>query len=152
MLDQKDLLLLKLLQENSRISASEVGGKLNLSVPAASERIKKLLEGGYIKKFTAQLDSKKLGYDLTAFISVDSASSSHYEDIVERSSEKDFVLECHSVTGEGSHLLKIRLKTSTDLESLLSEIQGWPGVVRTHTWVVLSSFKESLDLKIKIEK
>ena len=53
---------------------------------------------------------------------------------------------------EGSHLLKIRLKTSTDLESLLSEIQGWPGVVRTHTWVVLSSFKESLDLKIKIEK
>ena len=152
MLDQKDLLLLKLLQENSRISASEVGEKLNLSVPAASERIKKLLEGGYIKKFTAQLDSKKLGYDLTAFISVDSASSSHYEDIVERSNENDFVLECHSVTGEGSHLLKIRLKTSTDLESLLSEIQGWPGVIRTHTWVVLSSFKESLDLKIKIEK
>ena len=152
MLDQKDLLLLKLLQENSRISASEVGEKLNLSVPAASERIKKLLEVGYIKKFTAQLDSKKLGYDLTAFISVDSASSSHYEDIVERSKENDFVLECHSVTGEGSHLLKIRLKTSTDLESLLSEIQGWPGVVRTHTWVVLSSFKESLDLKIKIEK
>ena len=148
MLDQKDLLLLKLLQENSRISASEVGGKLNLSVPAASERIKKLLEGGYIKKFTAQLDSKKLGYDLTAFISVDSASSSHYEDIVERSNENDFVLECHSVTGEGSHLLKIRLKTSTDLESLLSEIQGWPGVVRTHTWVVLSSSKESLNLKI----
>ena len=152
MLDQKDLLLLKLLQENSRISASEVGEKLNLSVPAASERIKKLLEGGYIKKFTAQLDSRKLGYDLTAFISVDSASSSHYEDIVERSNENDFVLECHSVTGEGSHLLKIRLKTSTDLESLLSEIQGWPDVVRTHTWVVLSSFKESLDLKIKIEK
>ena len=152
MLDQKDLLLLKLLQENSRISASEVGGKLNLSVPAASERIKKLLEGGYIKKFTAQLDSKKLGYDLTAFISVDSDSSSHYEDIVERSNENDFVLECHSVTGEGSHLLKIRLKTSTDLESLLSEIQGWPGVIRTHTWVVLSSFKEGLDLKIKIEK
>jgi Lrp/AsnC family leucine-responsive transcriptional regulator len=149
MLDQKDLLLLKLLQENSRISASEVGGKLNLSVPAASERIKKLLEGGYIKKFTAQLDSKKLGYDLTAFISVDSDSSSHYEDIVERSNENDFVLECHSVTGEGSHLLKIRLKTSTDLESLLSEIQGWPGVIRTHTWVVLSSFKESLNLKIK---
>ena len=148
MLDKKDLLLLKLLQENSRISASEVGGKLNLSVPAASERIKKLLEGRYIKKFTAQLDSKKLGYDLTAFISVDSASSSHYEDIVERSNENDFVLECHSVTGEGSHLLKIRLKTSTDLESLLSEIQGWPGVIRTHTWVVLSSFKESLNLKI----
>ena len=57
MLDQKDHLLLKLLQDNSRISASEAGKELELSVPAASERIKKLLDGGYIKKFTAQLDS-----------------------------------------------------------------------------------------------
>ena len=61
MLDQKDHLLLKLLQDNSRISASEAGKELGLSVPAASERIKKLLDGGYIKKFTVQLDSKKLG-------------------------------------------------------------------------------------------
>ena len=151
MLDKKDHLLLKLLQNNSRISASEAGKKLELSVPAASERIKKLLDGGYIKKFTAQLDSKKLGLDLTAFISVDSASSSHYEDIVEQSRTNGSVLECHSVTGEGSHLLKICIQNSSKLESLLKEIQGWPGVVRTHTWVVLSTFKESTKLNIKIK-
>jgi len=149
MLDQKDQLLLNLLQKNSRISASKAGEELGLSVPAASERIKKLLEGGYIKKFTAQLDSKKLGLDLTAFISVDSSSSSHYEDIVEQSKKNNSVLECHSVTGEGSHLLKIRVQNSSELESLLSNIQGWPGVVRTHTWVVLSTFKESIKLNIK---
>ena len=151
MLDKKDHLLLKLLQNNSRISASEAGKKLELSVPAASERIKKLLYGGYIKKFTAQLDSKKLGLDLTAFISVDSASSSHYEDIVEQSRTNGSVLECHSVTGEGSHLLKICIQNSIKLESLLKEIQGWPGVVRTHTWVVLSTFKESTKLNIEIK-
>ena len=151
MLDKKDHLLLKLLQDNSRISASEAGKKLELSVPAASERIKKLLNGGYIKKFTAQLDSKKLGLDLTAFISVDSASSSHYEDIVEQSRTNGSVLECHSVTGEGSHLLKICIQNSSKLESLLKEIQGWPGVVRTHTWVVLSTFKESTKLNIGIK-
>ena len=151
MLDKKDRLLLKLLQDNSRISASEAGEELELSVPAASERIKKLLNGGYIKKFTAQLDSKKLGLDLTAFISVDSASSSHYEDIVEQSRTNGSVLECHSVTGEGSHLLKICIQNSSKLESLLKEIQGWPGVVRTHTWVVLSTFKESTKLNIGIK-
>ena len=151
MLDKKDHLLLKLLQDNSRISASEAGEELELSVPAASERIKKLLNGGYIKKFTAQLDSKKLGLDLTAFISVDSASSSHYEDIVEQSRTNGSVLECHSVTGEGSHLLKICIQNSSKLESLLKEIQGWPGVVRTHTWVVLSTFKESTKLNIGIK-
>ncbi len=95
MLDQKDHLLLKLLQDNSRISASEAGEELELSVPAASERIKKLLGGGYIKKFTAQLDSKKLGLDLTAFISVDSSSSSHYEDIIVQSKK---ITLCWSVT------------------------------------------------------
>ena len=151
MLDKKDHLLLKLLQNNSRLSASEAGKKLELSVPAASERIKKLLDGGYIKKFTAQLDSKKLGLDLTAFISVDSASSSHYEYIVEQSRTNGSVLECHSVTGEGSHLLKICIQNSSKLESLLKEIQGWPGVVRTHTWVVLSTFKESTKLNIEIK-
>ena len=121
MLDQKDHLLLKLLQDNSRISASEAGEELELSVPAASERIKKLLGGGYIKKFTAQLDSKKLGLDLTAFISVDSSSSSHYEDIIVQSKKNNSVLECHSVTGEGSHLLKICVQNSSKLESLLKE-------------------------------
>ena len=151
MLDQKDHLLLKLLQDNSRISASEAGEKLELSVPAASERIKKLLDGGYIKKFTAQLDSKKLGLDLTAFISVDSSSSSHYEDIIVQSKKNNSVLECHSVTGEGSHLLKICVQNSSKLESLLKEIQGWPGVVRTHTWVVLSTFKESIKLNIEMK-
>jgi Lrp/AsnC family leucine-responsive transcriptional regulator len=61
------------------------------------------------------------------------------------------VLECHSVTGEGSHLLKICIQNSSKLESLLKEIQGWPGVVRTHTWVVLSTFKESTKLNIEIK-
>ena len=61
------------------------------------------------------------------------------------------VLECHSVTGEGSHLLKICVQNSSKLESLLKEIQGWPGVVRTHTWVVLSTFKESIKLNIEMK-
>ena len=57
-------------------------------------------------------------------------------------------MECHSITGSGSHILKIRVKNSQALEDLLYEIQNWPGVSRTQSSVVLSSYKESTDIDL----
>ncbi len=144
-LDKTDHQIINLLQHNSRMTASEIASDVALSIPAVTERIKKLIEFGYIENFTVKMNAKKLGYDLTAFINVDSSSSDHYEDIVSASKVHPSILECHSVTGEGSHLLKIRVKNSTELEKLLSEIQQWPGVIRTHTMLVLSTFKEKMN-------
>jgi Lrp/AsnC family leucine-responsive transcriptional regulator len=53
------------------------------------------------------------------------------------------VLEVHSITGEGSHLLKVRTTNTTTLERFLSDIQAIPGVTHTTTSIVLSSFKET---------
>jgi len=58
-------------------------------------------------------------------------------------------MECHSITGSGSHILKIRVKNSQALEDLLYKIQNWPGVSRTQSNVVLSSYKESTDIDLK---
>jgi len=58
-------------------------------------------------------------------------------------------MECHSITGSGSHILKIRVKNSQALEDLLYKIQNWPGVSRTQSSVVLSSYKESTDIDLK---
>src|SRR3712207_8039888 len=52
------------------------------------------------------------------------------------------VLECHSITGQGSHLLKVRTDSTSGLEALLAEIQSWPGVQWTNTSIVLSTVKE----------
>jgi Lrp/AsnC family leucine-responsive transcriptional regulator len=60
----------------------------------------------------------------------------------QRVEERPEILECHSVTGMGSHLLKIRTDTTSSLERLLSDIQSWPGVQSTTTSVVLSTLKE----------
>lgn len=149
MLDKKDLSILTLLQENSRTTASEIAESVGMSVPAASERIKKLADAKIIEKFTAKLAAKELGYDLSAFIAVVSSSSDHYEDIIKKSLKNPSILECHSVTGDGSHLLKVRVRNSTDLEKLLRDIQSWPGVIRTHTSVVMSTYKEGFDLNLK---
>lgn len=152
-MDARDYQILSLLQENARITASELADRLGLSIPTITERIRKLVEGGYIQKFTTRLNAKKLGFDLTAYIAVVSASSEHYEDIVQEAVRHPGVLECHSVTGEGSHLLKVRVRNSSELEQLLREIQAWPGVTRTHTSVVMSTYKEDwvLDLNTSPE-
>ena len=147
-MDEKDKLILSLLQKDGRMTASEMAEKVDLSVPAVTERIRKLTEGGVLKEFRAVLDAKKVGYDVTAYILLDMSSSNSYGDMVQYAQENDEVLECHSITGEGSHILKVRTHDTSSLESLLRNIQSWPGVIRTHTMIVMSTFKEATYLQL----
>ena len=150
MIDKTDILILKIIQEDGRASVSEIAKKVKLSIPAAGERIKKLSEKGLLKKFVAILDHKKAGLDLTAFVFIVSEQSDHYSKFVEEANNCKAVLECHSITGGGSHILKVRVENSQALEDLLYEIQNWPGVSRTQSNLVLSTYKEetSIDLNI----
>lgn len=147
-MDEKDKLILSLLQKDGRMTASEMAEKVDLSVPAVTERIRKLTEGGVLKEFRAVLEAKKVDYDVTAYILLDMSSSNSYGDMVQYAQDNDEVLECHSITGEGSHILKVRTHDTSSLESLLRNIQSWPGVIRTHTMIVMSTFKEATSLKL----
>ena len=124
MIDAKDLRILSILQGNSRTTASEIAESVGMSVPAVTERVKKLSESDIIQKFSIKLNAKLLGFDLSAFIAVVSSSSDQYEAIIQESNNNPSVLECHSVTGQGSHLLKVRVKNSSELEKLLRDIQS----------------------------
>ncbi len=143
MIDDRDIQILELLQENGRATASEIAKLVQLSIPAVGERIKKLSEKGLIKGYSTVLDHKKVGLDLTAFVFIVSEHSDHYDGFVNRAKACKAVLECHSIIGGGSHILKVRAKNSQALEDLLYEIQNWPGVNRTQSNLVLSSYKES---------
>jgi len=147
-MDEKDKLILSLLQKDGRMTASEMAGKVDLSVPAVTERIRKLTEGSVLKEFRAVVDAKKVGYDVTAYILLDMSSSDSYGNMVDHAQDNDEVLECHSITGEGSHILKVRTHDTSSLESLLRDVQSWPGVIRTHTMIVMSTFKEATSLKL----
>ena len=148
MIDKTDILILKIMQEDGRASVSEIAKKVKLSIPAAGERIKKLSEKGLLKKFVAILDHKKAGLDLTAFVFIVSEHSDHYSKFVEEANNCKAVLECHSITGGGSHILKVRVENSQALEDLLYEIQNWPGVSRTRSNVVLSTYKETTEINL----
>ncbi len=143
MFDKKDIQILEILEADGRSTASDIAKKVDLSIPAVGERIKKLTEKGLIKQFSAILDHKQIGLDLTAFVFIISEHSDHYNEFVEKAKETKTILECHSITGGGSHILKVRVKNSQALEDFLYEIQNWPGVSRTQSNVVLSTYKET---------
>ncbi|MGH7493141.1 MAG: Lrp/AsnC family transcriptional regulator [bacterium] len=148
-LDSIDLQILQTLQKHGRTKRNELAEQVKLSIPAVSERLRKLEERGVIRGYHAVLDGRRVGYGLTAFIFLTCDSPSHYSKVIERASAHAEILECHAITGEGSHLLKVKTHSTETLEKLLAQIQLWTGVVNTRTHVVLSSPKEDTVISLK---
>ncbi|MEW6060543.1 MAG: Lrp/AsnC family transcriptional regulator, partial [Bacteroidota bacterium] len=151
-LDDIDITILDILQKSGRTRRNDLAQAVDLSIPSVSERLRKLEENGFITGYYAFVEPKKVGKDITAFITVTVDSSKHYTAFIEHAKTTDEILEVHSVTGSGTHLLKIRTENTSTLEKLLSKIQAWSGVVNTTTSVVLSSMKETTRLKINKPK
>jgi Lrp/AsnC family leucine-responsive transcriptional regulator len=148
MIDQIDEKILNILQKNGRAKRNEIAEKVGLSVPSLSERMRKLEEAGIIEGYYAKVNRKVFGYDIMAFIVVVMESSKNYSELKRRTKKIPEILECHSILGEGSHIIKALVKNTSELEKLLSKIQSWPGVVRTITNFVLSNIKETTEIKI----
>ncbi len=151
-LDEIDVKLLEILQKNGRTRRNDLADQVGLSLPSVSERLRKLEENGVITGYFAKIDPKKVGKDITAIISVYVDSSKHYAQFIEHANATDEILECHAITGEGSHLIKVRTENASTLEKLLAKIQSWHGVTGTLTSVVLSTTKESFRIKITNHK
>jgi len=148
-IDEIDSQILELLQERGRIKRSQIAEEVGLSVPSVSDRIRKLEQREIISGYHTLVDPRKVGYDICAFIRVVVDGSAHYEAFVQNASDQPEIQEIHSITGNGSHLLRIVARDTRDLERLLSLIQTWPGVHGTSTSMVLSSYKDTRAIRIR---
>jgi len=148
MLDDIDIKILNILQKSGRTKRNKIAEEVGLSIPSVSDRLNKLEEKGIIEGYYAKLSKKAFGYDIMAFIVVIMDSSKHYKNLITKVDKIPEIIECHSVLGEGSHMLKTIVKNTESLEKLLSEIQSWTGVMATKTTFVLSSIKESTEIAI----
>ena len=140
-IDKTDKKILDILQQDGRVSASNIASDLGISIPTVTDRIKKLQDSGIIKGIHAVLDPKSLGLDVAAIITLISESSLHYKELTRAAEKTPEVLQCLSTTGKGSHMLFVVSNNSSTLEDLLRKIQSWPGVIRTETQIVLSDYK-----------
>lgn len=139
MMDEKDRMICDALQSNGRMHFSELSERIGLSQPAIAERVRKLEEKGIISGWRAILAPEHFELDILAFVFVRVEGSAHYPHFIEQCKGRPEIMECHAITGEASHLLKVRTKNTRSLEHLLSELQQWPGVKRTMTNFTLSS-------------
>lgn len=140
-LDKIDEKIISILKVNARESVSNISESVNLSIPATSDRIKKLEDFKIIKGYYADIDSRKIGLNLSALITVISESSSNYEKIIKFANQSNEIVECYATTGRGSHILIIETENTESLEKLLRKIQTWPNVIRTETQIILSNNK-----------
>ncbi len=137
-LDKIDTKIISILKSDARASLSNISQKVKLSLPATSDRIKKLEDMMVITGYKAIINPSNLGLDISAFITIISDSSANYEKIVKRANETSEIVECFATTGRGSHILLVQTENSNSLEQLLRNIQSWPNVIRTETQIILS--------------
>lgn len=148
-MDNIDIKIIKLLQSNSRITASEISGKINLSIPAVSDRLKKLDSSGVIERYTIILNAKKLNKSLTAIMWVSLDNPKFADRFVEFVKNEDEIIECHYLAGDFDYSLKITTENTETLEVILDKIKLVPGVMKTKTTVTLSTIKNSYSIGIR---
>lgn len=146
LLDSTGWKILRMLQDNARLSFAEVGRQVGLSLPAVSERVRRMEDVGIIRGYRADVDPAKIGLPLTVFIRL-TTSPHHYPKVRSLVQERSGILECHHVTGSDSFILKAVAGSMGELEELLGEL-SFCG--QTVTSIVLSSMpvRASLDREI----
>lgn len=134
-MDKLDIDLLKLLQENSRITISELSKKIALSRPSITERILRLQEKGIIEEFTARISLASINRGTILFIQLSSlkVSNSEFEQMIIGDEE---ILECHRVTGSTSYFIKAAVKDMGSMKSLIDRLMPYGDI---NTSIVLES-------------
>lgn len=150
-LDARDRTILRLLQENGRITNAELAERVHLSASACLRRVKQLEESGLIKGYAMLLDEKTAGFPGTAYVSVTldqqgRASLDRFEKAIMQFEE---VLECYLLAGNHDYLVKVAYKDSADFERIHSEIiTQLPGVSRVNSTMTLRTIKRTSALPI----
>lgn len=150
-LDRLDRKILGALQEDGRISFTDLGNRVGLSTSPCLERVRRLERDGFIRGYRAVLDPQLLGVELLIYveISLDYTSPDIFEQFKAAAVELPQVQECHLVSGDFDYLIKIRIADMAAYRELLGEIlHGLPGVRDTKSYVVMEEVKETLALDI----
>ena len=137
-MEATDREIVRLLTRDGRMSYTDLARATGLSTSAVHQRVRRLEERGVITGYNAVVSSDAVGLPLMAFISVTPLDPSAPDDAPERLADLPEIEACHSVAGEESYILKVRVATPSALEDLLARIRS-DANVSTRTTVVLST-------------
>ncbi len=133
-LDEVGLQILEALQENARVSFSELGRRIGMSPPAVAERVRRMEDAGIITGYHAQISLPKVGYPIMAFVRVNAGQHcSQMGTILKNMCE---VIEYHRVTGDDSGIVKLVVSSVAHLEDVIDRLASYG---TTTTSIVLSN-------------
>jgi Lrp/AsnC family leucine-responsive transcriptional regulator len=150
-LDRLDLKILRALQDNARITNTDLAKNVGLSATPCAERVKSLERLGYIESYEARLNPSLLNLELLVFVEITLTRTSPdvFAEFSEAIVKLPQVLECHLVSGNFDYLLKARVADMAAYRKLLGEtLLTLPGVSDSRTYVVMEEVKEAQALPI----
>lgn len=148
-MDDTDKKIAALLQDDCFLPQAEIARAVGRVTSSVNERMRKLKEDGLIRAYRAELDPDRAGFPILAFVNVLMDDAGHAAAFPKRATKIPEVLELHHVTGDWNFLIKIRARSTADLEAVLTgKVKKLRGVVRTNTQIVLVAHKETRTLPL----
>ena len=135
-LDPTDRAIIRELERDARISWAQLGRIVSLTAPAVRERVRRLERAGVVTGYGAWIDPDRVGRPIGAFVRVTTPTQMRQERLVEFVAERAEVVECHTLTGDDSVLLRVQVASMGELDRLTSSIAHFG---RTTTSMILAS-------------
>lgn len=134
-IDSKSWKILECLQQDARLSLTELARAVEMSVPAVSERVRRLEESGVIQGYHARLAPQKAGYTLSAMVGI-TVPQPYKKKLLDLLGSMPEVMECHHVTGADSYLFRLLARDVAHLEALVARVNH---LGETRTSIILST-------------
>ncbi|MFW9850732.1 MAG: Lrp/AsnC family transcriptional regulator [Candidatus Thorarchaeota archaeon] len=142
-LDDTDIQIINMLQEDGRMSFSEIAKEVNKTEVTIRRRVRRLQKEGIIKRFTVVLDPLKIGKSISAIVRV-KAQMKSASLIAEKVKKYDEVIEAYFLDGACGVMLKVTVDDLAALKSFLeTQLGKVPGVGEVETCIVLETVKSS---------
>ena len=148
-LDKLDRHILRILQQEGRISMKDLGERVGLSVTPCIERVKRMERDGVISGYYARVDPAALGAKLLVFVEITltQKSATAFEQFRREVLRIPEVQECHLVSGDFDYLIKARIHEMAEYRKLLGDmLLELPGAAQSRSYVVMEEIKETLVL------
>ncbi|MEZ0346605.1 MAG: Lrp/AsnC family transcriptional regulator [Infirmifilum sp.] len=138
--DEKDIIILRLLMENARVPLSKIAEKVGITDVAVKKRIKKLENDGTIKKYTVVVEPKKIGFNGVALVGVDTEPDKVLS-IASDLAKKEYTVSVFVTTGDHMIMTEVWAKTGEELMKIIEDIGKTQGVKKVCPAIVLDRVK-----------
>ena len=146
-MDKIDKMIINMLQENARATISDISNKVSLTLPAVSERLKKLEASGIIEKYTAIINPKKVNKGLSAMVYASFSDAEREKYFSEFVKNEGAITECHFITGPFQYCMKVFTESPAALQELTWRIREM-GATKTDVMLLLSTVVERPSIQL----